>query len=174
MDVEARCHAGALNTTRDPKRDDPLTNIRFGSISIHRCLRGVIEPSGLESDRRGEAAGGVASKTGGLWLGTSFGQAANRVLPRQQSARGGPRHNQLRLPGLYALPSEGINPKKQVFTNFTPAMSAKALKRIMAEVRGLKLQRPAGSTVREIARWLNPGVGSLRTSDTSAGICWVD
>lgn len=60
--------------------------------------------------------------------------------------------------GYTFRPRKAVNPKKQVFTGFTPAMSAKALRRIMAEVRGLKLQRRAGSAVHEIAEWLNPKV----------------
>lgn len=60
--------------------------------------------------------------------------------------------------GYTFKPRKVINPRRQVFTGFTPAMSARAMKRIMDEIRGLKLQRRSGATEHEIAALLNPKV----------------
>jgi RNA-directed DNA polymerase len=58
--------------------------------------------------------------------------------------------------GYTFRPRKVINPRKQVFTGFTPAMSGKSLKRIMDDVRGMKLQGRSGSTAQDIAELLNP------------------
>jgi RNA-directed DNA polymerase len=60
--------------------------------------------------------------------------------------------------GYTFKPRKVINPRKQVFTGFTPAMSGKSLKRIMDDVRSMRLQGRSGSTVQEIAALLNPKV----------------
>lgn len=61
--------------------------------------------------------------------------------------------------GYTFMPRKVINPRKQVFAGFTPAMSGRSLKRIRDEVRRLALQGRAGSTVQEVAELLNPKVG---------------
>jgi RNA-directed DNA polymerase len=58
--------------------------------------------------------------------------------------------------GYRFQPRKVINPRKQVFTGFNPAMSMRSLKRILMSVSSLK--HYAGSKVQEIAAWLNPKV----------------
>lgn len=60
--------------------------------------------------------------------------------------------------GFTFRPRKVINPRKQVFTGFTPAMSAKSMKRIRDDVRGLQLKRRVGMKVQDIAEALNPKV----------------
>jgi RNA-directed DNA polymerase len=60
--------------------------------------------------------------------------------------------------GYTFKPRKVINPRKQVFTGFTPAMSEKSRSKIMEDLRSLKLQRRVASTVKEIAELLNPKV----------------
>jgi RNA-directed DNA polymerase len=60
--------------------------------------------------------------------------------------------------GFTFRPRKVINPRKQVFTGFTPAMSAKAMKKIRDDVRALQLKRCVGMKVKDIAEWLNPKV----------------
>jgi RNA-directed DNA polymerase len=60
--------------------------------------------------------------------------------------------------GYTFKPRKVINPRKQVFTGYTPAMSGKSLKRIMEDVRNMKLQGRSGSTAKDIAAMLNPKV----------------
>lgn len=60
--------------------------------------------------------------------------------------------------GYTFKPRKVINPRKQVFTGFAPAMSGTSLKRILERVRRLKLHRRVVSTVKEIAELLNPKV----------------
>ena len=60
--------------------------------------------------------------------------------------------------GYTFKPRKVINPRKQVFTGFTPAMSGKSLKRIFEDVHGMRLQGRSATTVQDIAALLNPKV----------------
>jgi RNA-directed DNA polymerase len=60
--------------------------------------------------------------------------------------------------GYTFKPRKVMNPRKQVFTGFTPAMSGKSRSRIAESLRTLKRKNRAVCTVNDLADWLNPRI----------------
>lgn len=60
--------------------------------------------------------------------------------------------------GYTFRPRRSRNKKGQIFLNFTPAISRSAKKRIKSTIREWKLPSRTGTSLEEIARWINPQV----------------
>jgi RNA-directed DNA polymerase len=60
--------------------------------------------------------------------------------------------------GFTFRPRKAIGRRKQAFTNFLPAVSADALKRMRKEVRGWRIYRQTAGTLVELAQQYNPKI----------------
>ena len=60
--------------------------------------------------------------------------------------------------GFTFRPRRALDRRKKAFTNFLPAVSADALKRMRKEVRGWRIHRQSSGTLDELARQYNPRI----------------
>ena len=60
--------------------------------------------------------------------------------------------------GFTFRPRRALDRRKKAFTNYLPAVSADALKRMRKEVRGWRIYRQTAGTLDELARQYNPKI----------------
>ncbi len=86
------------------------------------------------------------------------------VYCKDGARRGHNEHTSFTFLGYTFRTREAVNPGNGVhFTGFLPAMSTEALKAKGAELRAMRIHRHTGSSLDDLAQWLNPIVRGWMT-----------